>query len=221
MSPAIADLKGSRLAQSGFCGASARTRIPTREGMIVPEKAFSDTETPDKDLFREIVLAHGNKDKWIDLFAYKYRAEPPAQARRKGEADVDNFFAKADSVHEGNHVYYARERMHPDVAQRLDELKDLEDMLARQHDVTGLDGLKAEVANQRQRLAADDRSWGAASLIAYQRALSQDGQSVSVAGVRGTHQSALEAEREFIFDTIGWANLRQRERENPPRHLDE
>ena len=205
----------------GEGGGSARTRVPTREGNIVPEKAFSDTETPDKDLFREIVLAHGNKDKWIDLFAYKYRAEGPAEARRKGEADVDNFFVKADSVHEGNHVYYARERMHPDVSQRLDELKAVEEILGRQHGTIGLDGLKAEVADKRQRLSADDRSWGAASLIAYQRSVSQDGQSASVAGVRGTHQSAVEAEREFIFDTIGWPNLRQRERENPPTHLDE
>ena len=195
--------------------------MPTREGNIVPEKSFSDTETPDKDLFREVVLAHGNKDKWIDLFAYKYRDEGPAEARRKGEADVDNFFVKADSVHEGNHVYYARERLHPDVAQRLDELKAVEDMLARQRGTPGLDGLLAEVANKRQKLSSDDRSWGAASLIAYQRAVSQDGQSASVAGVRGTHQSAVEAEREFIFDTIGWANLRQRERDNPPTHLDE
>lgn len=205
----------------GEGGGSARTRVPTREGNIVPEKAFSDTETPDKDLFREVVLAHGNKDKWIDLFAYKYRDEAPAEARRKGEADVDNFFVKADSVHEGNHVYYARERLHPDVAQRLDELRAVEDMLASQRGTPGLDGLLAEVANKRQKLSSDDRSWGAASLIAYQRAVSQDGQSASVAGVRGTHQSAVEAEREFIFDTIGWANLRQRERDNPPAHLDE
>ena len=38
--------------------------------------------------------------------------------------------------------------------------------------------------------------------------------------VRGSHIAAVEGEREFIFDTIGWANLRQRERENPPTFLD-
>jgi hypothetical protein len=96
----------------GEGGGSVRSRVPTREGNIVPEKAFSDTETPDKDLLREVVLAHGNKSKWIDLFACKYRDEGAAEARRQGEADVDNFFVKADRVHEGNHDYDARERMH-------------------------------------------------------------------------------------------------------------
>ncbi len=79
-------------ASFGESGGSVRVRTPTREGNIVPEKTFSDTETPDKNFFKEIV--------------------------------------------------------------------------------------------------------------------------------RGSHIAAVEGEREFIFDTIGWANLRQRERENPPTLLD-
>jgi hypothetical protein len=42
-----------------------------------------------------------------------------------------------------------------------------------------------------------------------------------VGGIKASHVAAVEGEREIIFDTIGWPNLRQRERENLPTHLDE
>lgn len=198
-------------------GGSVRVRVPTRDGNIVPEKTFSDTETPDKEFFKDVVLA--DKQKWIDLFAYKYRHEGVEQSRQRGEADVDAFFYKADHVHDANHLYYARERMHPDVAQRLDELAGIEHQIP--HDEPAFAGLRAEIASKRERLASDDRSWSAASLIAYQREVKQDGAGVNAAGARATRTTAVEGEREFIFDTIGWANLRQRERDNPPTHLDE
>jgi hypothetical protein len=198
-------------------GGSVRVRVPTRDGNIVPEKTFSDTETPDKEFFKDVVLA--DKQKWIDLFAYKYRHEGAEQSRQRGEADVDAFFYKADHVHDANHLYYARERMHPDVAQRLDELAGIEHQIP--HDDPAFAGLRAEIAGQRERLASDDRSWNAASLIAYQREVKQDGSGVNAAGARAMRSTAVEGEREFIFDTIGWANLRQRERDNPPTHLDE
>jgi hypothetical protein len=198
-------------------GGSVRVRVPTRDGNIVPEKTFSDTETPDKEFFKSVVLA--DKQKWIDLFAYKYRHEGAEQSRRRGEADVDAFFYKADQVHDANHLYYARERMHPDVALRLDELAGIEHQIP--HDDPAFAGLRAEIADKRARLAGDDRSWNAASLIAYQREVKQNGGGVNVAGTRAMRTTAVEGEREFIFDTIGWANLRQRERDNPPTHLDE
>jgi hypothetical protein len=198
-------------------GGSVRVRVPTRNGNIVPEKAFSDTETPDKEFFKEIVLA--DKQKWIDLFAYKHRQEGPEEAQRRGEADVDAFFYKADHVHDANHLYYARERLHPDVAARLDDLAGIEHQIP--HDDPAFAGLRAEVAGKRERLASDDRSWTAASLIAYQREVKQDGGGLNASGARAMRSKAVEGEREFIFDTIGWANLRQRERDNPPTHLDE
>jgi len=198
-------------------GGSVRVRVPTRDGNIVPEKTFSDTETPDKEFFKEVVLA--DKQKWIDLFAYKYRDEGAERSRQRGEADVDTFFYKADHVHDANHLYYARERMHPDVAQRLDDLAGIEHQIP--YDDPAFAGLRAEIAGQRERLASDDRSWNAASLIAYQREVKQDGSGVNLVGARAMRSTAVEGEREFIFDTIGWANLRQRERDNPPTHLDE
>jgi hypothetical protein len=198
-------------------GGSVRVRVPTRDGNIVPEKTFSDTETPDKEFFKDVVLA--DKQKWIDLFAYKYRHEGVEQSRRRGEADVDAFFYKADQVHDANHLYYARERMHPDVALRLDELAGIEHQIPR--DDPAFAGLRAEIAGKRERLASDDRSWNAASLIAYQREVKQDGAGVNAVGLRAMRTTAVEGEREFIFDTIGWANLRQRERDNQPTHLDE
>jgi hypothetical protein len=198
-------------------GGSVRVRVPTRNGNIVPEKSFSDTETPDKEFFKEIVLA--DKQKWIDLFAYKHRQEGPEEAQRRGEADVDAFFYKADQVHDANHLYYARERLHPDVAARLDDLAGIEHQIP--HDDPAFAGLRAEIAGKRGRLASDDRSWTAASLIAYQREVKQDGGGLNASGGRAMRSKAVEGEREFIFDTIGWANLRQRERDNPPTHLDE
>jgi hypothetical protein len=198
-------------------GGSVRVRVPTRDGNIVPEKTFSDTETPDREFFKSVVLA--DKQKWIDLFAYRYRHEGAEQARQRGEADVDAFFYKADHVHDANHLYYARERMHPDVALRIDELAGIEHQIPR--DDPAFDGLRAEIAAKRERLASDDRSWTAASLIAYQREVKQDGAGVNAVGARVMRSTAVEGEREFIFDTIGWANLRQRERDNPPAHLDE
>jgi hypothetical protein len=80
---------------------------------------------------------------------------------------------------------------------------------------------RAELAGVQQRLASDDRSWGAASLIAYQKNVQQDGLAGSLGGFKGANVAAVEGEREIIFDTIGWPNLRQRERDNAPQHLDE
>jgi len=196
-------------------GGSVRVRVPRRDGNIVPEKTFSDTETADKAFFKDLVLA--NKNKWIDLFAYKYRGQEDALG--KGEAAMNAFFYKADEVYDANHVYYARERMHPDVAVRLDELAGMEHQIPLGD--RALDGLRAEIAGQRRRLASDDRSWMAASLIAYQKESRQDAFGWDGLGGKSMRASAVEGEREFIFDTIGWANLRQRERDRPPTHLDE
>jgi hypothetical protein len=200
-------------ASFGESGGSVRVRTPTREGNIVPEKTFSDTETPDKNLFKEIVL--NDAQKWIDLFAFPHRDLPPEEAQQKGKASVDAFFHKIENLREENHVYYARERMHPDVAERIDELASVASLVPPE-----MASFRAEVNAKRSEHASDDRSWGAASLIAFERAVKQDGAAVSVVGVRGSNIAAVEGEREFIFDTIGWANLRQRERENPPTFLD-
>jgi len=204
---------GSAGASFGESGGSVRVRTPTREGNIVPEKTFSDTETADKSFFKEIVL--NDVQKWTDLFAYQHRHLPPEEAQQKGKASVDAFFHKIENLRDENHVYYARERMHPDVAERIDELSSVASLVPPE-----MASFRAEVNAKRKEHASDDRSWGAASLIAFERAVQQDGLGGSLAGVRGAHISAVEGEREFIFDTIGWANLRQRERENPPTFLD-
>lgn len=191
-------------------GATVRVRMPTRQGRVVPEKTFSDTETADPRLFKEIVLAE--KQKWVDLFAFEFRNEPDPNAR--GEQALDDYFHTIESVRSGNHVYYARERLHPDVGQRLDELASLESLAP-----LSMSMLRAEIARQRSVLMSDDRSWGAASLIAYEKNSVQQGAALSVAGVQGRHVSAVEGEREIVFQTPGWANLRARERAHRPGSL--
>jgi hypothetical protein len=195
-------------------GGSVRVRMPTLNGNIVAEKSFSDTETADPRFFRDIVLS--DKQKWIDLFAYAHRDQDPQAAQAEGEARVDEFLHKIETLRNSNHQYYARERMHPDVAQRLDELAAIESLVPAE-----MASFRAELSAKRAALASDDRAWGAASLIAFERVVQQDGQSVAPLMARASRVSAVEGEREFIFDTPGWANLRQRERDHPPRWMDE
>jgi hypothetical protein len=193
-------LRGS--VTQGESGGSVRVRVPLREGQVVAEKSFSDTETADPRFFKEIVLA--DKRKWVDMFAFQHRNDADPQAR--GEEALNAFFHTIESVRAGNHVYYARERLHPDVGQRLDELTSLAALAP-----ATLRDLHDEIALQRGLLASDDRSWGPASLIAYERNGVQQGAAVSV-GVQVRHAAAVEGEREFVFQTPGWADLRARER---------
>ncbi|WP_425258758.1 hypothetical protein ACPOLB_24940 [Rubrivivax sp. RP6-9] len=186
----------------GESGGSVRVRVPLRQGQVVAEKSFSDTETADPRFFKEIVLA--DKRKWVDLFAFQHRDDPDPQAR--GEETLNAFFHTIESMRAGNHVYYARERLHPDVGQRLDELTSLAALAP-----ATTRALHDEIAQQRGLLASDDRSWGPASLIAYERNGEQQGAALSV-GVQLRHVSAVEGEREFVFQTPGWADLRARER---------
>ena len=198
----------------GEAGGSVRVRTPLREGNIVPEKTFSDTETPDKNLFKEYVLS--NRQKWDDLFAYQFRHLPPEEALSKGQDRTDAFLYKMENLREENHVYYARERLHPEVAERINDWAGVEALVP-----PAMESFRAELAGVQQRLASDDRSWGAASLIAYQKNVQQDGLAGSLGGFKGANVAAVEGEREIIFDTIGWPNLRQRERDNAPQHLDQ
>ncbi len=193
-------LRGS--VTQGESGGSVRVRVPLRQGQVVAEKSFSDTETADPRFFKEIVLA--DKRKWVDLFAFQHRNDPDPQAR--GEETLNAFFHTIESMRAGNHVYYARERLHPDVGQRLDELTSLAALAP-----ATLRALHDEIAQQRGLLASDDRSWGPASLIAYERNGEQQGAALNL-GVQLRHQSAVEGEREFVFQTPGWADLRARER---------
>ena len=186
----------------GESGGTVRVRVPLREGQVVAEKSFSDTETADPRFFKEIVLA--DKRKWVDLFAFQHRNDPDPQAR--GEETLNAFFHTIESMRAGNHVYYARERLHPDVGQRLDELTSLAALAP-----TTMRALHDEIAQQRGLLASDDRSWGPASLIAYERNGEQQGAALNV-GAQLRHVSAAEGEREFVFQTPGWADLRARER---------
>lgn len=196
----------------GESGGSVRVRTPLREGKIVPEKTFSDTETPDRNLFKQLVL--DDHQKWIDLFAYPHRHLPTEEAQAKGREAVTAFFHKIDNIREEHHVYYARERIHPDVAAQLDKLSMVEQQMPPQ-----LRGALAEVQSRREALVSADESWGPASLIAYQRNVKQDGTATDISGIRAAHTSAVEGEREIVFDTPGWANLRQRERETTPQSL--
>lgn len=203
---------GTAGATFGESGGSVRVRTPLRDGKIVPEKTFSDTETPDKNLFKQLVL--NDHHKWIDLFAYPHRHLPPDEAQTKGREAVTAFFHKIENIREEHHVYYARERLHPEVAAKLDKLAMVEQQMPPQ-----LRGAQAEVQSKREALVSADDSWGPASLIAYQRNVKQDGAGTDVSGIRAAHVSAVEGEREIVFDTPGWANLRQRERENTPPSL--
>lgn len=203
---------GTAGAAFGESGGSVRVRTPLRDGKIVPEKTFSDTETPDKNLFKQLVL--NDHQKWIDLFAYPHRQLPPDEAQAKGREAVTAFFHKIENIREEHHVYYARERIHPEVAARLDRLAMVEQQMPPQ-----LRGALAEVQSKREALVSADESWGPASLIAYQRNVKQDGTATDVSGIRAARVSAVEGEREIVFDTPGWANLRQRERETTPQSL--
>ncbi|WAC71619.1 hypothetical protein OU995_18795 [Roseateles sp. SL47] len=193
---------------------SVRVRVPLRDGKIVPEKTFSDTETSDKALFKRAVLS--NQQKWVDLFAYPHRHLPPEQAQQKGQEAVTAFFHKIDAIRESNHVYYARERLHPAVAEQLDRLSLVEQQLPPR-----MKEAHAEIQARRAALMSSDESWMPASLIAFQRNIEQDGPAGNLAVARGSRMAAVEGEREIIFDTPGWANLRQRERETTPGSLKE
>ena len=193
-------------------GATVRSRVPTKDGKIVAEKSFSDTESADRTLFKKIVLEQ--REKWVELFAYKYRHLDDYVAREKGARDLAAFFCKMDDLREETHVYYARERMHPDVAEYLDELSALSTLVPR-----SMQAFHAEIAMQRDWVAAHDASWMPASLIAYQRSVIQSARGTTVSGGKVSRAVAVDGEREIIFDTIGWPNLRQRERENPPSHI--
>lgn len=189
-------------------GGAVRVRVPTHEGRIVPEKTFSDTDTADPSFMKEIVLAR--KQAWVDLFAFPHRGDPD-QGRAKGEQALDAFFHTIDAVRAGNHRYYARERLHPDVGQRLDELASLAALAP-----ACLPFVRDEVAVQRRRLLSDDRSWAPASLIAYERNGVEQGAAGGV-GAQVRHVMAAEGEREFVFHTPGWAHLRSRERTDAAR----
>jgi hypothetical protein len=210
--PATALAKGAMTFGEG--GANVRVRTTIKDGSIVPEKTFSDTESPDPAVFKQLVLA--NRQKWVDLFAYEHQHLGSEQAQALGNEKVNEFFAKIEGIREGHHVYYARERMHPDVAQRIDELASITSMLP-----DDMSSVREELVREQHRLAADDRSWNPASLIAYEKIIKQDGAGASLVGLGAGRGAAVEGEREIIFDTPGWLQLRKRERENPPQHLDE
>jgi hypothetical protein len=210
--PATALAKGAVIFGEG--GANVRVRTTIKDGSIVPEKTFSDTESPDPAVFKDLVLA--NRQKWVDLFAYEHQHLGGERAQEIGNEKVNEFFAKIEGIREGHHVYYARERMHPDVAQRIDELASAASMLP-----DDMLHIREELVREQHRLAADDRSWNPASLIAYEKVTKQDGVGSSVLGLGAGRGAAVEGEREIIFDTPGWLQLRKRERENPPTHLDD
>jgi hypothetical protein len=185
-------------------GGSVRVRIPTRAGNIVPEKSFSDTDTASPAFMKEIVLA--KKDAWVDLFAFPHRSEAE-EGRAKGEQALSQFFHTIENVRAGNQRYYTRERLHPDVGQRLDELASLAALAP-----ASLPEVRDEIAIQRRLLLADDRSWAPASLIGYEINGVERGSAASLVGAQVRVSMASEGEREFIFHTPGWAALRARER---------
>jgi hypothetical protein len=185
-------------------GGAVRVRIPTRAGNIVPEKTFSDTDTASPAFMKEIVLA--KKDAWVNLFAFPHRSEAD-EGRAKGEQALNEFFHTIENVRAGNQRYYTRERLHPDVGQRLDELASLAALAP-----ASLPEVRDEIAIQRHLLLADDRSWAPASLIGYEINGVERGSAASLVGAQVRVSMASEGEREFIFHTPGWAALRARER---------
>lgn len=189
-------------------GGAVRVRIPTREGCIVPEKTFSDIDTASPALLKDIVRSR--RDEWTALFAYPHRHEPDG-GRARGEQALEEFFYTIDAVRAGNQRYYTRERLHPDVGQRLDELASLATLAP-----PALSAVRDELAHQRRELLADARSWAPASLIAYERHAVEQGAAGGL-GVQGRHVMAAEGEREFVFHTPGWAMLRARERDGTAR----
>ena len=184
-------------------GGAVRVRIPTRAGNIVPEKSFCDTDTASPAFMKEIVMAKRNA--WVDLFAFPHRTDED-EGRAKGEQELDKFFFTIDSVRAGNQRYYARERLHPDVGQRLDELASLAALVP-----ASLPEVRDEIAIQRSLLLSDDRSWAPASLIGYEINAVEQGLAASLVGAQVRNSMTSEGEREFIFHTPGWAALRARE----------
>jgi hypothetical protein len=209
--PPVPLLRGAHQFQES--GGAVRVRIPKRDGNIVPEKSFSDTDTASPRLLRDVVTSR--QDEWIALFAHPHRGDADG-GRARGQAALDEFFATIEQVHAGNQRYYTRERLHPEVAQRLDELASLGGLAPASMSV-----LRGEVASQQRRLLQADTSWMPASLIAYERNSVESGAANSFV-VPARHTMAAEGEREFMFHTPGWAALRERERLAPrPASLDE
>ena len=158
-------------------GGSSRVITERRNGSIVPEKTNSDTQTWKKSLFKKIVAER--RDEWIENFASKYVESEPDPVTRKilGRADLDAYMHNLDHVRKGNQAYVARERLHSDVATRLDELASMAALIPDE-----LAAQKAEIEARRAALMADDRSWIPTVLLMYETTSRESGKLRQRAG---------------------------------------
>jgi len=115
-----------------------------------------------------------------------------------------------NGIREPNHVYYARARLMEQHATRLNEYSGLAPLVPTQMQAFG-----AELQGKQRELVADEEALQIVSGIAYAPQLYQNGVGQILGGIRVKASNDMYAEREIVFDTIGWAPLKTRENAAP------
>jgi hypothetical protein len=138
---------------------TVKVRAPREHGRLVPEKTFLDIETGSLESFEALVRAE--KPFWRETLEHRAaHIDPSGIAGETNE--LSEFFAAARASRHEDHVYYLRKRLHPVVAERLDELATLARTVKNP-------GLLGSIAAESERIAGDSRAWEFASLIVYQK----------------------------------------------------
>ena len=184
-------------------GALAKVRFVYHKDKLVPRFCFSDAEFPDVKSYENYLKFHG--DEYSEMFGHAHGDDPVA-----GRQDLNDHIKLVNGIREPNHVYYARARLMEQHATRLNEYSGLAPLVPTQMQAFG-----AELQGKQRELVADEEALQIVSGIAYAPQLYQNGVGQILGGIRVKASNDMYAEREIVFDTIGWAPLKTRENAAP------
>ncbi|APR38331.1 hypothetical protein [Paraburkholderia sp. SOS3] len=180
-------------------GANAKVRFVYHKDKLVPRFCFSDAEFPDVQSYERYLNHH--REEYSEMFSHLHGGD-----LAEGSKELDAHIELVKGIRAQNHINYARARLREEHAQRLDEYRGIGALVPPQ-----MARFKAELESTQEQLIGDPKAFSKASGITYAPYVDQEGFGQSVAGVRLKASTDMYAEREIIFDTIGWARLKNRE----------
>jgi hypothetical protein len=180
-------------------GANAKVRFVYHKDKLVPRFCFSDAEFPDVQSYEGYLNHH--RSEYSEMFSHLHDGNLEA-----GGKELDEHIALVKGIRAQNHINYARARLREEYAQRLDQYRGIGSLVPPQ-----MARFKAELESTQEQLIGDQKAFSKASGITYAPYVDQEGVGQSVAGVRLKASTDMYAEREILFETIGWARLKNRE----------
>lgn len=185
----------------GEAGGNAKVRHIYHKDKTVPRFSFADAEFPDLHSYASYLEKH--RDELAQLFSYRHGGDMAV-----GHAEVQKHLDMLAAVEQDNHIYYARQRLRVPYATQLDQIRGLIQLLPE-----GMTGFGAELDGLLKETAGDPLSTLMVSGIVYspQSENKSLGVNTGIRAQKSTEQ--MQAEREIVFRSEGWAATQNFENE--------